>query len=188
MSDRFWIACGLIIMAAWGLSACPIFAGEEKPAAAEVQQATDVIQPATPEVQAATPEAAPAPKPKVVAPPAKKEPAARDTDKSDKSREVGDIENTNHGIQFIFINSDVTVNGGTISNEINQTPPAAEAQAEEKPAEGKPGPAQPPSGEKPEKPEKPGKFDELIKDATKTVGLFTVYEQKERIFWEINPE
>ncbi|MFB3786197.1 MAG: zinc-dependent metalloprotease [bacterium] len=188
MSDRFRIACGLMILTAWALCACPVLAGDEPPAAAEVEKATETIQPATPEVQAATAPAAPAPKPKVVPPPPKKTQPAGESDKSDKSREVGDIENTNHGIQFIFINSDVTVNGGTITSEINQAPPAAEEQPEEKPAEGKPGPSQPPSGEKPEKPEKPGKFDELIKDATKTVGLFTIYEQKERIFWEINPE
>ncbi len=179
---------GWVLVMACSLGPVPAFAGEETPAGETIPKATETIQAATPEVQAATAPAAPDSKPKIVAPPSKQPPAAGGTDKSDKSRETGDIENVNHGIQFIFINSDVKIEGGTISSEIHQTPAAEAVKAEEKPAAGKPAPSQPPSGEKPEKPEKPSKFDELIKDATKAEGLFTVYTQKEKIYWEIHPE
>jgi len=97
--------------------------------------------------------------------------------------ETGDINVYNYGIQAIFINSNVTVNGGTISGEMTKTAEKEEAaggasgKPAPKPSEGTPGQS---SGETKE--EKPGKFDELIKDATKEAGLFTVYSKKTRRF------
>ncbi|MGC9329829.1 MAG: DUF5117 domain-containing protein, partial [Candidatus Hinthialibacter sp.] len=103
------------------------------------------------------------------------------------NNEVGDVKVYNYGIQAVFINSKVTVNGGTISGEMTKTTGAAAPS--EKPAQkpsGNGAPAKPSNGEKPEK---PGKFDELIKDATKAAGLFTLYTRKDdKIYWEIKPD
>ncbi len=102
----------------------------------------------------------------------------------EEHKEVGDVKVYNYGIQAIFINSDVTVNGGTIHGEMIKgegAPPSKEEQKPEKPSR------QPPSGKPGKKPEKPSKFDETIKDATKHEGLFTVYTMKDKVFWEVPP-
>ena len=100
---------------------------------------------------------------------------------------TGNIDNTNYGIQAIFINSNVTINGGTFHGEINKV---AEEKKEEGKKETKPTAPTPPGGAPPKgQPEKPGKFEETIKDATKETGLFTVYtpKDKEKLFWEVLP-
>lgn len=120
---------------------------------------------------------------------AKKNPSPTQTGNSTKN-EVGDVKVYNYGIQAVFINSNVTVNGGTISGEMTKnenaaaSPAAPEAKPEPKPAEEASG--QPAGGQKEEK---PSKFDELIKDATKEVGLFTIYTRKDgKIYWEVPPD
>ncbi|MEW6237533.1 MAG: zinc-dependent metalloprotease [Candidatus Omnitrophota bacterium] len=112
------------------------------------------------------------------------------TTKTVTKNEVGDIKIYNYGIQATFINSNVTVNGGEISAEMTQTAPGKEEKAPEAKPQGKPAAGAPPSAEG-EKPEKPGKFAELVKDATKTKGLFTIYdkdsEKERKLLWEIAP-
>ncbi len=99
--------------------------------------------------------------------------------------EVDQIDIENGGIQFNFINSNVTISGGTINATMNHTEGAkVETQTPDaqKP-NGRPG------GTPPKKPEKPDPFNEQIKDATKTTGLFTVYTKPDlTTHWEIHPD
>lgn len=169
-------------------------AAEVKPATAEVQTATAEIQPATVEIKKATDAIKVTPKPpkKAVAASKDQKPSPSGDDHSaDSSKEVGDITIHNHGIQAIFINSDVTINGGEISGEINHAPEAEDeekaegAEGEEKKGEEGAKTAARPGGRPAEKPEK---FAELVKDATKSVGLFTLYEKENKLYLEIKPE
>ncbi len=121
-------------------------------------------------------------------------PAVQDHSKEKKSvtrNEVGDITIYNYGINATFINSNVTVNGGEISAEMEKTigEPSEAVEDEDKtqakkPQQGRPNggrPGTPPS-------EKPGKFEQTIKDATKTEGLFTIYTKEDRkVLWEVLP-
>lgn len=99
--------------------------------------------------------------------------------------QIDSIENNNHGFQMWFINSDVSINGGTISAEIHNTKninPEKEDEGE-KPAPN--GGGRPPrdngagGGE-------PSAFEKEVKDASKQEGLFTVYtKEDQKVFWEI---
>ena len=99
--------------------------------------------------------------------------------------EVDQIDIENGGIQFNFINSNVTISGGTINATMNHTE-GAKVETE-KPKEPKPNGR--PGGQPSQKPDKPDKFKEEIKDATKSVGLFTVYTKEDlSTHWEILPD
>lgn len=118
---------------------------------------------------------------------AKKPKTAAATEKSFGDISIEHFENTNHGIQAIFINSDVVIEGGTIHSEINNE---EEIEAAGEGGEGEERDGPPAGGRRPSpKPdEKPGPFEALIKDATKEEGLFTVYTLKDKVLWEIPDE
>ncbi len=162
------------------LNPAGLFADEGKKADKEVKKCTAEIKCATPcaEKQKAEENHVNI-EVKTVVPPVKK-PA------DSTHNETGDIKIYNYGIQATFINSSVTVSGGTITNELTKTAPGAAAPS--KPGQAPPGkPGQPPS--KPPQKEKPSKFDETIKDATKQVGLFIVHTKKDKkILWEVDPK
>ncbi len=105
----------------------------------------------------------------------------------DHSRETGGIEIDNHGIQAIFINSEVTIHGGTIGGEIHKTVNQQAKEEEEEEGNGERQPSRPSGGGG--KPDEPGKFAKAIKDATKIEGLFTLYEKEDnQLLMEIKPE
>lgn len=112
-------------------------------------------------------------------------PAAQDGD----TYETGDIEITNSGMQAVFINSNVTINGGKITAELHKHAAGAPEKDEAAEAPSQQRPTAPPSGGNGgEQPEQPSKFEEAIKDATKEEGLFTVYTKEDRsVMWEIQP-
>lgn len=120
----------------------------------------------------------------------KKESSKNKNDNS-TNNETGDIKIFNYGVQTIFINSNVQLGGGTISSEMtkqgNVAAPAPASEESKPPV--KSGEGAPSQSSGAPKEEKPSKFDELIKDATKDAGMFTVYTRKDgKIYWEIKPE
>jgi uncharacterized protein DUF4953/uncharacterized protein DUF5117/uncharacterized protein DUF5118 len=165
-----------LLMLLSGLLLCPAYGEKEQKAKAEVKSCT--AEKKTGEVKA-----------KVKSDKDSKSASDNKTNSENSNvNEVGDIEINNYGIQAIFINSDVTISGGTISGEMTKNENGSASQSA-KPAVKKPtanGAAKPKPGKKPEK---PGKFAKLIKDATKEAGLFTVYTGKDnKIYWEVKPE
>ncbi len=150
----------------------------------EIKDAAVEITNGTAEVQAATAEIKIRPQTEI------KPVAVETNNKTDHGdREVGDVTIHNYGIQAIFINSNVTVNGGTISGELTNNNNATQAKTNEESEETPPRkPTGHPSAPPASKPEKPNKFDETIKDATKEEGLFTVYTKEDKVYWEIKPE
>ncbi len=84
------------------------------------------------------------------------------------------------GAATIIINSNVTLT----ESEMTTTQTISEEAARQQAAGARPTPA------KPEEEKKP--YDELIKDATKQLGLFTVFIKKdkkeEKTYWEIRPD
>ncbi|MBI1390564.1 MAG: DUF5117 domain-containing protein [bacterium] len=99
----------------------------------------------------------------------------------DTNNSIDSLDIENSGIQFNFINSNVTINGGTIKAEMNS---GAKAKAEE---QKKPAPGGKPGGGSSQKPEKPEAYDEAIKDATKTEGLFDVFTKEDHsVLWEVD--
>ncbi len=85
-----------------------------------------------------------------------------------------------HGAATIIINSNVKLEGGSLST--TQTVSPGQGEAEKKPG-AKPSGGKP-SGEKPEE-KKP--YEDLIKDATKEEGLFKVFLKEDKVLWEIEP-
>lgn len=82
------------------------------------------------------------------------------------------------GVAAIFINSNVNIEGNTITNTVNAPVPTQAAQAAA-------------NGAKPTeaaKKEEPTPYDKLIENATKTTGLLTVWEKEDHLYWEIPPE
>lgn len=98
---------------------------------------------------------------------------------------VDKIDVKNGGIQFNFINSNVTISGGTINATLNnnESPKVEVGKSQSQKPNGHSG------GQPTQKPDKPDKFQEEIKDATKAVGLFTVYTKEDlSTHWEIRPD
>lgn len=101
---------------------------------------------------------------------------------------IDSINIDNSGIQAIFINSNVTIHGGTFNNEMtkNENTMTA-AEAEEGDEDDRQSSGRPQQGRPNGPPQQPDKFNELIKDATKSTGLFTTYQREDRsLFMEID--
>ncbi len=106
----------------------------------------------------------------VALPPAQPAPAA--------AQPIQNLEIQTDGVSAIFINSNVTIEGNTITNSVNAPPAEAPGQPA---AGGGRGP-----GRKPKKKEpKPYAYKKLIEDATQSGGIVTVWEKPEKLYWEI---
>ncbi len=186
MKYRFWVLFCILILSVSGFTGITL----AQESAEEVKDVTVEVKKGEAEVQAVTAEMTIVQK-KEKKTETKAAPLNETHDESGSDhghREVGDIEVENYGIQAIFINSNVTINGGTFHGEINKET-AGTAATEDEEEEGKPTrPPRKPNGARPTPPEKPSEFDKTIKDATKSEGLFTVYTKEDKVYWEVSPE
>lgn len=106
----------------------------------------------------------------VALPPAQPAPAT--------AQPIQNLEIQTDGVSTIFINSNVTIKGNTITNSVNAPPAEAPGQPAARGGRG-------PGGKPKEKEPKPYAYKKLIEDATQTDGMVTVWEKPEKLYWEI---